>query len=928
MSSTAKSDFESDSIESMEAQLRETREHLDTVLKRLDAKRTEVAKYQQGIETLLKTHEVDSEAVNKLKDEVGIQAEDVARLQQEIQLFQHTAGQHQAIMGYQSDMIGWLDERASLLQHHVNLLNARFEAVLKYRDAREEHRVSVLRRMYESEMEKRRFLQKSMGWKLSKALGARLPQGEPIDPEAPCPVAEPVEFLEGFDPGPSVPGRPAPLAPEIQPSPVFPKREGGVARRFHSGLDAPQSKVYRFMGYKAHVGGWCFDEKGRPARQVWVSLGSQRMKCAMGRQRQDVVAMFRSEVAVDPACGFSLDFDTGPGVNFIQVSAEFQDGTKAFLYERIIHNLGVITAPKGQLDQDYQTWIECFDSVSASDEHAILKHIDSFQDKPLISVLLPVYNTDERFLAQAIESVMSQYYTNWELCIADDASPDPRVRRQLEAYAKRDSRIKVVFREKNGHISAATNSALELATGSYCALLDHDDLLPPHALYHVAVKLNEQPDTDLIFSDEDKIDEEGHRFDPYFKSDWNLDLFLTQNCVSHLGVYRTSILRDIGGFTVDLFGSQDWDLALRFIARSDPSRIHHIPRVLYHWRYTETSTAHSIDSKPYAVVAGKRAIEAFIRTKGWHATVSDGPWQGAFRVKFGLTRPVQASILIPTRNQMQVTRQCIDSILEKTAYRSFEIVLLNNQSDEPEMLEYLDTLKRHPQVHVSDWDHPFNFSAINNHGAEVANGEVLVFLNNDIEVTDPEWLEELVSQTMRPEIGAVGARLLYPDHTVQHAGVVLGVGGIAVEAFKFLSEWDIGHMGRAHLPQWYSAVTGACLATRKEVFVKAGGFNTDALAVAYNDVDYCLRLKRDLGLHTLWTPYARLIHHESVSRGYDITPEKKQRIDRESRYMLDTWGAVIENDPYYNPNLTRNETNFFLAWPPRVDKPWKTAVSA
>ncbi|HOO92793.1 MAG TPA: glycosyltransferase family 2 protein, partial [Opitutales bacterium] len=299
------------------------------------------------------------------------------------------------------------------------------------------------------------------------------------------------------------------------------------------------------------------------------------------------------------------------------------------------------------------------------------------------------------------------------------------------------------------------------------------------------------------------------------------------------------------------------------------------------------------------------------------------------RINYALRETPLVSILIPNHDHAEDLHTLITSIRERSTYANYEILIVENHSKDNATFELYNSLRETDQrIRIIEWDQPFNYSSVNNYAAESTSAEVLLFLNNDIEVTDPEWLEELVSQTMRPEIGAVGARLLYPDHTVQHAGVVLGVGGIAVEAFKFLSEWDIGHMGRAHLPQWYSAVTGACLATRKEVFVKAGGFNTDALAVAYNDVDYCLRLKRDLGLHTLWTPYARLIHHESVSRGYDITPEKKQRIDRESRYMLDTWGAVIENDPYYNPNLTRNETNFFLAWPPRVDKPWKKGAPA
>jgi GT2 family glycosyltransferase len=360
-------------------------------------------------------------------------------------------------------------------------------------------------------------------------------------------------------------------------------------------------------------------------------------------------------------------------------------------------------------------------------------------------------------------------------------------------------------------------------------------------------------------------------------------------------------------------------MALRFLLNTSPGRICHIPRVLYHWRYLDSSTSKSIDSKPYAVVAGKRAIEQYLGTRGVDAEVMDGMWPGAFRVKYRLDPSVMVSVVIPTRDQAAVTRRCMDGLLHQTHYRNFEILLVDNQSTEPEALTYFASLEAHPQVRVLRYDQPFNFSAINNFAVKEAKGQCLVFLNNDVEVVDADWLEELVSQAMRPEVGAAGAWLLYPDHTVQHAGILTGVCGLAVEAFKHQLEWNIGHMGRAHLNQNYSAVTGACLATRKEVFVRLGGFDAENLAVAYNDVDYCLRVQRELGLWVTWTPHAKLIHHESLSRGQETSPEKRARFERESAFFSKKWQDRILRDPLYNPNLTLLDPRFSLAWPPRIE---------
>ena len=877
--------------------------HAEKLLKKLDELRLERSRYEDTLKRLVSTHEIASEEVEKQKREIAYRDDDIKYLWDEIYARQHGNENVERIKVFREKQVNQLQVQRDNLDRKIGYL----EAVIRRQDA-------IVRRLeQENALRVNHFkkIKETLGWKILRALGGKTFR-KPVDLSSLEPVPEEVHEPEA-----------TPL-PDIGESPkatdykrTF-KRDESIARDYRAVLESPRSFASKAVGQKVRFTGWCCDKAGKPANRIWAKVGDQEIPCATGVIRNDVVQSV-SDLEIDPRCGFQGEITTGPGENFIEIHGEFPGGSKALMFKRIVVNLGFERTPKRQLDEDYQSWIQCFDTPSASDIRKMEQDVETFAEKPLISVLLPVYDTPEKWLSQVIESVRNQIYPHWELCIADDLSPSPHVKEILDRYAALDTRIKVVYREKNGHISAATNSGLEVATGSFCALLDHDDLLPIHALYHIAKELNAYPEADLLFSDEDKIDSHGTRFDPYFKSDWNPDLFLSHNCISHLGVYRTSILREINGFDEALYGSQDWDMALRFMLKTTPEKIRHIPRILYHWRYLDTSTSKSIDSKPYAVTAGKKAIENYLESCGRKAVVQQGMWPGAYRVVYRLEQPVDVSIVIPTRDQYEVTRRCIDSILAKTTYANFEIVLMDNQSSEPQTLKYFDSLKGNDRVRVVKYDHPFNFSAINNAAAKEAKGEVIVFLNNDMEVVEPGWLEELASQAMRPEVGAVGGWLLFPDHTVQHAGIVMGVCGIAVEAFKHQLEWNIGHMGRAHLNQYYSAVTGACLATRKQVFLDQGGFNEQQLTVAYNDVDYCLRLRRDAGLATVWTPYAKLLHHESTSRGYEVTEEQKQRFAKESAYMTETWAEVIERDPYYNPNLTRYDTQFNLAWPPRVE---------
>jgi GT2 family glycosyltransferase/glycosyltransferase involved in cell wall biosynthesis len=568
-------------------------------------------------------------------------------------------------------------------------------------------------------------------------------------------------------------------------------------------------------------------------------------------------------------------------------------------------------------DIAYGDWVKAYATPSPADLAAMAAESRALARQPLVSLVTPVYNTQEAMLRAMLDSVLAQAYPRWELCIADDASKQPHVRAVLEEYRARDPRIKVAWREKNGHISAASNTALGLATGEYVALLDHDDVLPPDALYWVARELNDHPDAALLYSDEDKIDFDGRRIMPYFKCDWNYDLFLAHNLITHLGVYRRDVVAAIGGFREGLEGAQDYDLALRYIERIDHSRIRHIPRVLYHWRMLRGSTAVGAAEKDYAAERARRAVEEHLQRTGAQADVETVKSLAVQRVRYALPQtPGLASIIVPTRNGQKLVRQCVESVRSKTDYAPYEIVLVDNGSDDPAALAYFESLEREGAVRLLRDPLPFNFSRINNLAVREARGEYLVFMNNDVEVITPGWLTEMVSHAQRPEIGAVGARLWYPNDTIQHAGLVL-VAGLAAHAHLGRKRGDHGYFSRASLTQSLSAVTAACLCVRRAVFDEVGGFD-ETLAVAFNDVDLCLRIQA-AGYRNLYTPYAELYHHESASRGYEDTPEKMRRFQKEADKLRARWMPVLMNDPYYNPNLTLSGDPFTLAWPPRVE---------
>ena len=571
----------------------------------------------------------------------------------------------------------------------------------------------------------------------------------------------------------------------------------------------------------------------------------------------------------------------------------------------------------------YRRWVRLYDTLSDNDRSAITAEISVWTRTPFISVVVPVFNTPELYLKAALESVIDQLYPNWELCIANDASTVSHIVAILAEYAAKDSRIRIVSRKTNGGISAATNSAVDIAIGEFIAFLDHDDVLPSHALYMVAREIARDPDLDVIYTDEDKISRWGRRYDPHFKSDWNPDLFLAQNMISHLGVYRASLVREVGGLRPEFDGSQDYDLALRIVERTQPQRIQHVPHILYHWRAAAGSTARGASEKPYAIEAARRAVAEHLRRRHIRADVAFAQGAPFLRIAYALDYEPSVSIIIPTKDRRDLLSRCVSGILERTHYHNLELLIVDNRSEERATHAYLDEIAADPRVRVLCYDELFNFSLINNWAAKRAAGDVLLFLNNDTEVIAPDWLRHLVVNACRFEVGAVGAKLIYPGGRVQHAGVILGLGGVAGHVNLGRQRHDPGYFSRALLQQNLSAVTAACLAMRRAVFHEIGGFNGN-LRVAFNDVDLCLRI-RQRGYLIVWTPLAELYHHESASRGSDLLLERHQEFLQENEHMRSKWGWALCRDPYFNPNLSLRDLSVSLAFPPAIDKPWRSA---
>ncbi|WGK81276.1 glycosyltransferase family 2 protein [Vibrio aestuarianus] len=615
--------------------------------------------------------------------------------------------------------------------------------------------------------------------------------------------------------------------------------------------------------------------------------------------------------AFDPkAGGFPSRLQRGLGVLI-------KKGPRAFIIkikEGQRNNTAIVDAAS-----NYQAWLECHLQQDQVDANKILNSLQG-KPQPLISVLMPTYNTEERFLRLCIESVIGQSYQNWELCIADDASSSLLVHDILKEYQEKDKRIKVVFRQENGHISASSNSALELVNGDWVALLDHDDELHEHALLYITEAINSKEGVQFIYSDEDKIDEQGNRNEPHFKSDWNLDLLYSQNYVSHLGVYKSDIVKKIGGFRIGYEGSQDFDLLLRYSREIDHKNVVHVPKVLYHWRMVQGSTALNSGEKSYTTDAGIKALKDHFEVLNTSVSIERGFADNLYKISWPSVKsdgmePL-VSLIIPTHNGFDITKQAIDSIVNKTTYSNYEIILVDNNSEDPKALDYFIELESCDKITVLRYPFPFNYSAINNFAAKQAKGELLGLINNDIEVINSDWLTEMVSHALREDIGCVGAKLYYPNDTIQHGGVILGLGGVACHSHKGFPRQHPGYFRRLQSVQNYSAVTAACLIVSKSIFNEVYGLNEADLAVAFNDVDFCLKVK-DAGYRNVWTPYAELYHHESISRGAEDNPEKLARFNREIDYMTTRWGTTEIFDFSYNPNLTISKEDFGLSFPSR-----------
>jgi glycosyltransferase involved in cell wall biosynthesis len=585
----------------------------------------------------------------------------------------------------------------------------------------------------------------------------------------------------------------------------------------------------------------------------------------------------------------------------------------------------ILMVSEFDLGAHYRRWLFNYERPSPQDYAVIDRMTATMTTRPTFSFVMPTYNTPLPLLRACLDAMLAQTYPDFEICVADDHSPDAAVIEVLAEYAARDTRLKYLRSPKNGHISDASNRALSLATGDFIVLVDHDDVIPDYTLFVVAHYINLHPDADVLFSDEDKIDLHDGRFAPYFKGVFSKFLMYGHNMVSHLGVYRRSLVNEIGGFRLGLEGSQDYDLLLRCYERSSDDRIIHIPHILYHWRTTPGSTAISADQKGYAIVAAQLAINGHFERTGMPLRSGDGFAPGCTGVRPARSFDTSVSIIIPTRNGLDVLEPCIASIMA-TVPEHAEILIVDNGSDDPATLAYLAALADDDNgiVRVLRYDEPFNFSRINNFAVEQAKGDLLCFLNNDTEILSGDWLARARALLSMDDVGIVGARLLYPDGSLQHFGIVLGMGdhGIAGTPHGGMSANDPGYFGKARLMQEFSAVTAACMFMRRGDFIAVGGFEPE-LGIAYNDIDLCLKT-RVKGLRIVGDPEILLIHKESRTRGSDKQGERATRLAREATWMRERWSDVLADDPYYSPNLSLARPDFAPATPPRVPLPWQS----
>lgn len=566
----------------------------------------------------------------------------------------------------------------------------------------------------------------------------------------------------------------------------------------------------------------------------------------------------------------------------------------------------------------YRLFIQTLKKLLRQDYSKWIKDCEPSQWQPLVaesgltfSVVVPVFNTSPKMLSDCVQSVLQQSYQDWELILVDDASDKKETLNTLTEIEVLDARIKVIRHSVNQHISLASNTGIAAAQGAFIGVLDHDDMLSPHALNEMAFAIVKHPNAKWLYSDEDFLSGRNKRFNPHFKTDWNLYLLRSHNYITHFCLYEAGLLKQLGGFRKGFEGAQDYDLALRASELVRANDIIHIPKVLYHWRVHKESSSSGNNAKPYTVEVGRKALQEHLERSKVDANVENTSNHNFYKVDYLLKEWPQVSIVIPTRDQHDVLKACVDSILSATSYPNYEIVIMDNQTECPQAKAYLAQLSEQSKVKVVLFDEVFNYSKINNDAISHCGGEYLVLLNNDTKVITPDWLQKLIGIAAQPKVGCVGAKLLYPDNSIQHAGVVLGLGGYAAHSHRCLKEQHPGYFNRPHLIQTVSAVTGACLAIKKSTYLEMNGLD-ESFQVAYNDVDFCLRVQA-AGYDNVYCAEAKLYHFESKTRGSDQqNAVKRARFEKEKEQLKTRWGKVIEQDPYYSPHLTRGRENFTL----------------
>jgi GT2 family glycosyltransferase len=736
---------------------------------------------------------------------------------------------------------------------------------------------------------------------------------------------------------------PLPNSGEVQ---VYAEKGGKKINWFSRSVDYlkkrgrnPQAfveQIKRYSSSEAVISGWVASDKTAEI-ETYAADGSKIVPQKITFSRPDVVNAF-PECEVVQNCGFQLAFKD---VNTSEIRVVFKNergqdsfkfpmGTAAIVSD--FFNNGIVKGfrylrkngpskfasrvisklQKTDRPVEYKEWVK--HNFPGKEELEKQKQ-EKFEKEPLISIVVPLYKTNTKFLNAIVDSVKSQTYSNWELCLSDGSGTPSPIADELKALEKNDERIHIIPADKQRRIVLNTNVAIKEARGEYIAFADHDDILAPDALYEVVKAINEYNEPDMIYTDEDKVDETGKKyFEPSMKPDFNIDLLRTVNYICHLCVIRKDMLDKTGYLDDNFEGSQDYDIVLRVAEKTD--KICHIPKVLYHWRRHAESTSINPESKKYAFDAGRRAVQAHYDRVGIKAEVIDGEWDGLYRTRYIRAYDPLVSIIIPNKDHTDDLDRCIKSICEHSTYENYEFVIVENNSEDQETFEYYKKLEaENPKARVVYYKDKFNYSKINNFGETQAKGEYLLLLNNDTSMINKDCIEELLGYCMRDDVGIVGARLYYEDDTIQHAGVVIGFGGIAGHCFVNQNRGVTGYCHRIICAQDYSAVTAACMMVDRKVYNEVGGF-TEALAVAFNDVDFCLKVRK-AGYLVVYNPYAELYHYESKSRGYEDTPEKVARFNQEINEIEKRWPDILEKgDPYYNRNLTLKSQDFSL------DKNW------